>query len=319
MPGISYDIAIGTKTYQTPGAAGLKSLNTYSTLTTPVNSAIIELTGMETTGTGDEVKVKLGSEGKTTLVFTGVVRSVTYSLESTTVYATSASEPLTRYQVAVAYENQAAGAIVKDLADQLGLSVGKAAEGVQFPRYTLTAKQAAWHHIKTLGAYSGVDSWSDETDTLQFTPYVSKPSNPFTYGVDVLETEKEAVSVTLDGVVVFGESDGQEEESFWLKKATVKGTAGKTTGVVKSHAIYAARTEDLCKKIATNLLEAVTQRKSRGRTRVLNGEQVRLGATFSLKGAPENILNGNYKVVSVRHELNPEEGYTTEINWEEYT
>ncbi|HAA21115.1 MAG TPA: hypothetical protein DCP28_21010, partial [Cytophagales bacterium] len=54
-----------------------------------------------------------------------------------------------------------------------------------------------------------------------------------------------------------------------------------------------------------------------GRARVLGGEKVALGQTVSFAKAPTATLNGDYKVTAIQHELTPEEGFTTEITWEE--
>ncbi len=317
MANVSYHISIGSKTYEADRTT-LKSLQVHSTLKTPVNQAIIVLAVNESFGTGDPVSIALGHDGKTEKVFTGEVRSVEYSLEATTVSATSTASLFTGYYLDKGYEKQSCGAIVKDLAGMVGVRTGTVAEGITFPFLTLSGAYSALHHLQTLAAYSGADLFSDPEDQLYMAPYAQKPGKIFTYGESILEVEKETLEPEVDGVVVFGESTGKGDEGdYWFKKAEVKGTAGSTKGAVKRLAIYAARTKDLCKTLATNLYEA-TRIKARGRILVLNGEKATIGGTISLKGLPEKSANGSYKVTAIRHVINRDEGFTTEINWEEH-
>ncbi len=321
MSHVSYKISIGAHTIKTPNGTTLKELTVHNALKTPVASASIVLTDSVSAKHGDPVSIELGNRKQTKKVFTGVVKSIEHALESTTIYATSGMESLTRYYADTVYENKSCGAIFKDLAGKIKAKTGNASDGVTFPRYILSSTRSAMRELQVLASYSGTDIFSDENGSFHFQVYKKSPAATFSYGKDLLEVEKESVTPPLDGIVVFGESPGtsaSDEKNHWLKKEEIKGTAGKSRGIVYRYTVYAARSKDLCTTIAKNLLKATTV-KAHGRALVLNGEQVSLGKTISLKGVPEKSINGNYKVTSIQHRLTMSEGFTTQINWEEPT
>ncbi len=318
MANISYTITIGTKTYATPNSPSLQTLTVHNALAVPVSSAEIVLAVHDTFTPGQAVSIALGNGNNTSTVFTGMVKATEQDLHNTTVYACSTMEPLTRLYIDAVYEGQSCGAIFSEVAGLVKASTGPAEAGVTWPRYVLNSSRNAWQHLHLLASYAGADLYTDANDQLQFALYQQGTAAAFTYGQDILEAHKEAYQPGVDGVVVYGDGPGSstsDETNTWFKKEAIQGTAGKTSGTVQRHAVYAARSQELCTTIAKNLFTA-TQSTAKGRALVLNGQAAQLGKTITLKGVPATGIDGSYKITAIHHQVTQQAGYTTEIEWE---
>ncbi len=319
---VEYKIKIGSSTFKSSDKTLVKELSVHHTLSTPVSCAELLLAPSDKSAikADDPVTIELGADSKTKKVFTGLVRFVGHSLTGISVYATSASEALTRMYVDTVFENKSCGAIAKDLIGKYEATAGTSEDGITFPRYIITSNKSVWKHIRQLAKYSGFDVYTDVEDKLHFKKYMKSPGEAFKFGENVLEIEKEEKKPTLDGVLIFGDSpagQGQSDEAnFWQKKTEVKGTAGKTSGNISNLAVFAARNKDLCDQVAKNIFDS-SKIKATGRALVLNGESAALGKTISIKKMPNKALDGDYKITGIRHLLNDKTGYATEIMWEE--
>ena len=319
MPVIDYDITIGTTTYQSPGQALVQSVTVESALKVPVNAATITLTTeANTTATpGDPVTIKLGSDGTLETVFTGITQSVAFNISGITVYAYSSIATLAQLHIDAVYEQKNCSDIIKSLLGQAAVATGTIEDGLEFSRYIINKEKNAWRHAATLAAYSGVDWYVNEEDQACFVAYQQTTGMVYEYGKHILEIEKETIQPSVDGVVVYGESEGNGDETdSWFKKEAVSGAAGQSAGKVTSKAIYAARSQPLCDAIAQNLY-AATQTKATGRLVALAGEKAKLGHTVTVHAVPGQSVNGNYKVTGIKHVMSATTGFRTTINWEE--
>lgn len=321
MAQVAHNISLGSTTYQSPDSTLLVTVSVQHTLGVPNSTAEISVADpAANVKVGDAVSIKLGSEGSLSPVFKGVVQEVETHLEGVQVWAGSSAAILSRQRVDALFENESTGALIKAIVADGKATAGTAEDGLTFPRYVITREKSAWRHMRELAQYSGLDLYLDTEDKVNAKAYAESNGASFTYGENLLELEKRSLEVDVEGVVVHGDSpagQGQSDEAvFWFKKEAVSGNAGKASGHVQCHTLMAARNQDLCKQIAQNLFDA-TQTQAVGRARVLGGEKVALGQTITFLQAPTSAMNGSYKVTAVLHELNPEDGFTTEITWEE--
>jgi hypothetical protein len=322
MTVIAYKITIGSSTFKSQDNTILKELMVNSALNIPVNSAEISIANIDGADIklGDPVTIELGADGNTKTVFTGKVGAVAAALNLTQIVAVSGVEPLTRNYCDMTFENKSAGEIFKQMMAISNAATGKVEDGVKFSRYVITNGKNIWQHLKLLSQYSGTDLYTDAGDKVNFIKYQKSSGITFTYGETILEAEKETVAPPIDGIEVFGESpagQGQSDEAnFWFKKDEVIGRAGKTSGTVIRRSVFAARNKNLCDTIAANLFDDANI-KATGRVVVLNGESIELGRTITLKNVPVKGIDGSYKVTAMKHLLNEQSGFTTEILWEE--
>ncbi|HAA21116.1 MAG TPA: hypothetical protein DCP28_21015, partial [Cytophagales bacterium] len=179
------------------------------------------------------------------------------SLDGVQVWAGSSAALLSRQRVDALFENETTGAVIKALITGGKATTGTTEDGLTFPRYVVTREKSAWRHMRELAQYSGLDLYLDTDDQVNAKAYAKATGSSFTYGENLLELEKRALEVDVEGVVVHGDSpagQGQSDEAvFWFKKEAVSGNAGKTAGQVQRYTLMAARNQDLCKQIAENL------------------------------------------------------------------
>jgi len=308
--------------FKPPDNTILKEVMVQSALNIPVNSAEISLANFKGADfkPADPVTIELGADGKTQKVFTGEVGAVEHALNSIKIIAVSGVESLTRSYCEMDFENKGTGDICKEMVANSKAAQGKIEAGITFPRYVISGGKNIWQQLKLLSHYSGTDLYTDASDKVNFTKYKKSSGATFNYGVDILEAEKEVVVPTIDGVEVYGDSpagQGQSDEAnFWFKKEELVGKAGKTSGTILRRSVFAARNKKLCETIAKNLFDT-SNNTATGRVLIVNGEGVGLGQTITLKDVPVKDVNGSYKVTALKHQLNENSGFTTEILWEE--
>ena len=117
---------------------------------------------------GDAVDLALGHDGENERVFTGKVVSVRPSIAGATLRALGRIGALLNTRVASYYENQTAGAIVRDLVGQAGLSTGSVDEGPLLPRYAVDSRQSAYAHLRDLAERLGCELYADRDGNVAF-------------------------------------------------------------------------------------------------------------------------------------------------------
>lgn len=315
---VRYDITIGSKTFASSDEPIVKKLVTQNDLGIPLSSAEITVISHKdlNANLGDAVVIKIGDTGKIKPVFTGIIQSVVADLHTVTIKATSKMEILARTHVNAAFENKSCGEIFKDITSQLDIKVGEVEDGVTFPNYTISDELSLWRHLKQLAIFSGFDIYTDSNDMLSFKKIQVNEGITYTYGLNILLIEKEAIKPSIDGVEVYGvrqlEGTQGDEAGFDLVKDEMVGTAGKKTGNISRYAIPTAKNSEHCQELAQNILGTL-QKRSRGRAILLNGEKVELGGAVSIEGTPLESMNETFKIVAVKHEVNKETGFTTEV------
>ncbi len=321
MLNVAYKLVLGSASQQSGKTSDLLALETCAALGIPVNTCRLVLAGPASVSLNpaDAVSVELGYDTALTQVFTGKVATVERGIERITVNAASAFSALTAARYHCLYEKQNASDIASDLLGRLKIDTGTVATGEKFASFSVSGQQPVWDVLFELARRCGFDFYADVEDKAVFKPYAARKTHGLEYGVHLLDFVQDNVAPTLDGVEVYGESpvgQGQgEDASSWLTKKAVKGAAGKTSGNILRLADATARTQDLVRAIAGNILQ-VHQTQRRGRLRVLGNPEVQLGDAVTVSKLPDSAQNGTYKVTGVRHRLNARVGFVTEIGWE---
>ncbi|MFZ6028605.1 MAG: phage late control D family protein [Chloroflexota bacterium] len=320
MLNVAYKLTLGNITCQSGKGSRLVALDVRAALDVPVNAARVTLDGLAelTLRPGDPVGIALGYDKTATKVFTGSVTTLEQGLQNVTVYAASAFGALTASRFNLLFEKQSAGTMAGDLLGRCKVKKASVENGEKFATFTVSDRESAWEVLAGLARRCGFDFYADIDDKAHFKKYAAGQTHSLEYGTHILDFYHGAVPAALDGVEVYGESpvgQGQgEDASAWLRKKEVKGSAGKSSGNVLRLTDPAARTQDLARTLAKNIL-AAHQSTARGWMRLLGNPAIRLGDAVKVAGLPQSSQNGTYKVTGVRHRLCVRSGFITEVGW----
>jgi phage protein D len=278
------------------------------------DDAVIEL-GFA--GDGDAAS---GSGQGLSRVMTGTVVSVEPGLTTNRVIGHSSADSLLRFTVEQTYEAKTAGEIVSDLADQAGVAVAKAQDGISFPAYVADGQRSVYHHMRDLADLCGFDLYTDAQGELVFEPFQrGKTIHTFEYAKHILEVSARQAPPHAGRVSAWGESPGggQAEEAWaWLTKdfGGMAGTAGSESPALLL-ARPALRTADAAQMAADAAYSRIQHRTLLGQLLALGQPGVKLGDAINLRDVPEAALNDTFQVRSVTHRITKQGGFTTSIGF----
>jgi phage protein D len=323
----AYRLTIGGKVVDTtdePRASTVVDLTVRLDLDTPADSftlALAEVNGLQPKR-DDDAKIELGyaDNGGLTQVMAGTILAVEPGLTITRIVGQSAATALLRMFVDQTYESKTAGQIVRDLADQAGVDVTTAEDGITFPAYVVHSRRAVFHHMADLAELCGFDLYLASDDKLLFEKFTAgKVIHVFDYAKQIVQLEVQQVPARVGRVEAWGESPGGgrgEEAWAWLTKdfSGSKGTAGQGEPLLRLER-PALRTADASRTAATAALSAITRKSLRGRLETPGRPQVKLGDAIRLRDVPEADLNTTFQVRNVTHRITKTGGFTTTISF----
>ncbi|HEY9734629.1 MAG TPA: hypothetical protein V6D06_00050 [Trichocoleus sp.] len=318
---ITYRITLGSHSFSADRGSPLLDLRVESSLTVPVNEAVLTLNAVEPIPLklGDPVTVDLGYGKNLARVYSGTLSAITRGIDRVCIESHSRFRGLAQAHFNLLYEKSTAGDIVKDLAQRLKLTVGTVESGLKFPAYALGDHRSAYAEARSLADLCGFDLYANPQDQVVFAPYKSGTPQECRYGTDLLAYHRTAQPPLPDGLEVYGESpasQGQgEQAASWLTKEEVRGRAGKTAGVVVRRAEPTARSQNLADQIAKALFKAQAKQQQ-GWVRILGNPQVTLGGALKITQMPLTADNGTFKVTGLRHQISRRQGFCTTVNWE---
>jgi hypothetical protein len=265
---------------------------------------------------GTDLTAYLGYDDNLTVVFEGNINAFHFSYPKFYVHAVSAMFLLTLKRFDNFYEQQTAGAIVKDLCNSAGVEVDDVSDGVQLPYYAVDSNRNVYEHVRYLAGISGFDVYTTNKNKLVFKKYQAKKKHVIEYGKNLIKLNKVEQTKVIDSVKVLGESPSSSQgsqTSHWLSKQQVQGTAGNEVGneiIIEDRVI---KDEDTAKHVA----DAVFERLNSGifviTTEVLGDPKIMLGDSVTIKGMPHDPMNGEYQARSVEHFFSKTSGFITTI------
>jgi len=270
----------------------------------------------------DEAVIELGyaDNGDLTQVMAGTVVMVEPGLTTSRVIGYSAVQALLRTFVDQTYESKTAGQIVRDLADQAGVDITTAEDGITFPAYVIHGRRSIYHHMRDLADLCGFDLYIDANGKLIFEEFVSGNTvHVIEYAKQIIELDVLQIPPRAEEVEVCGESPSgsQGERAWaWLTKdfSGSKGTAGSGEPKLLLER-PALRTADAAQAAAEAARTHIQRRTLRGRLLTVGQPQVKLGDAIRLRDVPEGALNDTFQVRSVTHRITKLEGFTTAIEF----
>ena len=250
-------------------------------------------------------------------MFKGTVRAVNRTVSGKTrIVASNGGAVLAAFRLDQGYEQQSAGAVVRDLAGQAAVDTGSIDDGPSLPYYVVDSRRSAWDHVARLAALSGFEAWVDADNTLHFGPFqAGSPEQTFTYGQDVLELDALESPPVAGSVTVVGEgaagSKGSDAWSWNLKDASpLKGTAGSGDPALLVQ-LGALRSADAAGAAAQGIVARAKLGGLTARLLIPGAPKAAVGSTIAVASAPDDTLNGSWLVRGARHQLVKARGYTT--------
>jgi hypothetical protein len=295
---------------------------------------VVELAGpsLSPPAQGDLVRVSLGDEQGLTPIFTGQVLGSTRTVTALRISAVDGLAKLARLDVEGHYENQTAGAIVRDVLGQAGVEEGTISDGPTLGSYTLHRGPRALRHLQRLAELRGADLYTDGEGRACFTtPAEEGTRHTFRYGGDVLQFHLESVQPAFDSIIVRGEgaADAQgSDKAHWLMtdlesvsgKAALGESGAVTAGQEGERPLLvvegAVRSGEAARVLAEARMAAVASRAVRGFLEVLGTPGVTPGDSVLLEDLPgEDTAAPALRVRRVRHRLDPHHGFLTRMDF----
>lgn len=313
----SYSIDIESETIEPSSADDLISVKISLDLAVPANSCEAVFRPAKWTSKlkrDSPVTVQLGYEDNLKTVFSGTVDSYERNLHEVRTFSLSQVLRLLDSRVNSIYTSQTAGGIVNDLASKASVDVEDAEDGLDFPVYYVDDSKNSYDHIQELADRCGFDVYMNEEGKLVFHDYNPQDKHPFEYGKDIVSIEADFREPVIESVKAYGESPSSKkgsDTSHWLTKDEVSGEEG--SGSQLELVDSAIRDKDTAEKVAKATLKKLSFAKFFS-VIVVGSPQVRLGDAVIVKSMPEDVLNGEFKVMSIEHRLSKSEGFTTRID-----
>jgi hypothetical protein len=281
---------------------------------------------------GDSVQVSLGTGNGTTPVFTGEVREVARTATALRITALDGLATLATFELETVYENKSAGAIVKDVLGQAGVTAGTVEDGPTLATWVMHKGPRALRHLQRLAELCGADLFSDGEGKVCFTtPSTQGDSHTFKYGGELLALHLEDAPPAFDSFSVWGEgaasSQGAGKEHWLIKdlssvngKAAVGSGGSVTPGQEGDRPQLvvdgALRSGEAAKAVAEARAAAVAARAVRGSLQVLGAPEVKPGDAVTVEDLPgSGAAPGPLRVRRVRHRLDSRVGFVTRVDF----
>lgn len=323
----AYKLTLGRQLVDTtdkPRASTVVDLMVAVDMDTPADSFTLTLgnVGSFKPAREDEAKIELGyaDNGGLIQVMAGTVLTHEPGLTAVRVIGHSSAAILLRTFIDKTYEAKTAGAIVRDLAVQAGVTVARAEDGTLFPAYVIDGRKSVYHHMHDLADLCGFDLYLNSDNALVFEKFTGgKAVHVFEYAKHILELDMLETPPKAGQVQAFGESRAGrsgDESWAWLTKdfsgsKGVSGT-GKPVGLLEKSAL---RTRDAAATAAEAAFTNIQRQALRGRLLSVGRPEVKLGDAIRLRGMTDEALNTYFQVRSVTHHITKLGGFTTLIGF----
>jgi phage protein D len=322
MLSVQHDITIGSTQFKSGSNSRLIALQCEAAIGVPVNICRMTFTMPSDLSftEGDAVVVKIGYNSDIKTVFTGIVHVIDWHIGSVTIEAQSRFQELAALRVNTYFENAFAGDIIKGLASETEISVGRVQPGARFAFFAVGNNQSAWQYGQTLARQCGFDFFADTADKLVFSmPLPTGLPTLLRFGKELLTCRIEQTLPTIKGIEVYGESPasfGQgPPSSSWFTKQEVKGSGGDSDKVERLY-IPSARAQETATLMATALWQN-RKPKKKGMLSLLGNAALSIGALIIVSGMPSDAQNGTYKIVGFKHQISRDKGFITQVYIEE--
>jgi phage protein D len=312
----SYLVTIGSEEFSFENEPEVISVKVTRNMALPTDSCEVCLIGSEDYSfeKDEALRIKLGYDDFMEPVFSGLVENINYEINRVRVNALGFGVKLLRLRFNRVYLSQTAGKIVKDIAQEAGVAVCEASDGISFPIYVVDEATDAFEHVLKIAERCNFEVYFTEDEELVFKESGGGRSHSLLYGQEIIRLATFDFSPLCASANVFGESPSSVKGSdtyHWLTKQEVKGEAGSGTVLT----IHDPAIRD--KKTAETVAKA--RREKLGYTFGLAVEtvgkpQIKLGDTVKLEDVPNSAFTDQFEVRSFEHYLSKNKGFTTVLS-----
>lgn len=255
---------------------------------------------------GDDAEIALaGESGSPATVFTGQVRAVRHGLEETSLICGDAAAIMAATRSGSTFERQGAAAIVRALARDAGVDVGRVELALELPTYVADQGRTNWEHVTTLAGWGGAMAAAAAAGAIEVRPLPSPPADiALRYGREIAElsiTEPAptpALLLTGNGPA----GNASDPRAHLQAKATLpSGAAGPDARTIRV-AVPALRT--------TAATDSANQSAARQDGPRLSAKcwlvpELRAGMTVEIADAPTPDSRGPWLLTRVSHQVGP--------------
>ncbi|HWP47393.1 MAG TPA: hypothetical protein VNM22_09555 [Candidatus Limnocylindrales bacterium] len=269
---------------------------------------------------GDRLTVELTAGDRSGKVMTADVQSIESSFGQTKIVGTTGKQKLASTRINQVYENQTLRQIVENLSRQAEVETGEIETGSSYPYFIAHESKNLLKHICELAMRDGLDAYFDTDNKLTLKKFnKSNPDHTFYFGIDILDLRISHYPVAGDPILVYGESPASQQGAdtwHWIAKDLSPFQSevgqGKRTLSLQDGTI---RTKDAADRLATSKFGAIKDYSTWGQMKILGNPKVKLADAIEIKNAQKPELNGLFKVISVGHVFNKQQGYLTFIGF----
>lgn len=268
---------------------------------------------------GDPGSVAFGfaDDGDPEVVFAGEIAEIVRSLTvGRTIRVFGGGAALARSRVNQSYEQQSAGAIVRDLADRSGIDTDSVDDGPEFPFYALDDRASALQHVAALALKSGFVAYFTPAGALNFGAAAQGQAvQTFSFGQDIIALRVIEHAPSLSKVRAVGEGAASSYGSdawAWIAKQPPTATAG-AGDPERLLSDPSLRTADATRRAAEGVMNAAAG--AAGTVVVAGAPSVTPTSSIEIAGCSDPSLNGPYLVRTVRHRYSKDTGFTSTIGF----
>jgi hypothetical protein len=156
---------------------------------------------------GDPAELSLNDGQADTPVFSGTIDAISHSDLEIRITALDAGGALARMRPATTYEHVTPGTLIKSLAADAGVDVGRLENGSELSFYVAHPGLTAWDHIHRVSAWLGAlvtVSAANEVESAVVEPTHAEIA--FRYGREILGLERTGRAAPIQSFTVAGES-----------------------------------------------------------------------------------------------------------------
>lgn len=318
----TYRISMGSLVLSTQDANRLVELAVHAGLETPVHECRIVLPQFNDLPieAGMPVSVQLGYDQKMQLVFSGEIYRLEQGVSTIILMARSACQRLVHSRLDLYFEGMTAGEMVTAICREGNVLPGMIQPGLRFSHYALGRDRSAYDHLSYLANQCGFDLYANENDRLVFAKTTAFAMHSFSYELNIVSFRFSTHTAGGGKWEVFGESPASLGQgppgAYWLTKKEVKASAGLGGQAVHQTFAPTIRSLDNASLMAKALQQKQKKRKVI-RLSTLGIPEVKIGDTIQIGQMPEEQQNGLYKLIDLRHRLNAQSGFISQLKMQE--
>jgi phage protein D len=219
----SYLVTIGSEEFSFKNEPEVISVRVSRSMGLPTDSCEVYLIAGQNYSfkKADEMKIQLGYDDHIEPVFSGLVENISYEVNRVRVNALGFGVQLLRLRFNRVYLSQTAGKIVKDIALEAGVAIGKASDGISFPTYVVDDASDAYEHVLKLAERCNFEVYFTEDEKLVFNESGRGNKHSLRYGQEIIRLAGFDFMPLCTSANIFGESPSSVKGSdtyHWLTK-----------------------------------------------------------------------------------------------------